>query len=298
MSTKIEWCDETWNPITGCTPVSPGCLNCFAAARFARGLAPGDRELVRITRRRNAKGRLVQRPVFNGRIYLHPDRLDIPLRWKKPRVVFVNSQSDLFHEDVPFPFIAAVFGVMAAAPRHTFVVLTKRDPRPFFKWMRSEAMREDSAAWLWARKYLKESLPARHPSERAWPLPNVILGVSAEDQQRADERVPWLLQSPAACRAVSYEPALGPVDLDLWLVDELHRMGRAQRLEIDWVIAGAESGPGRRPMDERWVRRLRDQCRAAGTAFFYKQAVRAGKVVSLPELDGERHAEWPDIVRR
>ncbi len=217
MPSKIEWTDETWNPVTGCTKVSAGCKNCYAE--------------------RLATGRLKHLyPDGFGKVTTHPDRLDQPLRWKRPRRIFVCSMSDLFHEDVPTGFIYDIFAVMKRAPQHTFQVLTKRPER--------------------MGRYIK----SRWPTPAFENLhPNVWLGVSVEDQATADERIPLLLDTPAAVRFVSYEPALGPVE---WL----HKIQG-----LDWLIAGGESGPGARPSHPDWYRMARAACAAAGIAFMFKQ---------------------------
>jgi protein gp37 len=251
-NSKIEWTDTTWSPVTGCTKVSPGCDHCYAdgiARRFAGTPAfPRGFEMT-----------------------LHPERLDAPLSWRKPRRVFVNSMSDLFHDAVPDEFIGSVFDVMARTPQHTYQILTKRHGR-----MRSLLNRWAAAGWTWRRSDLLWCGPL------PGPLPNVWLGVSVEDQKRADLRIPALLDTPAAVRWLSCEPLLGPVDLE--------RVGR-ERLAvldpddtghedglmwhpgpaIDWVVVGGESGPGARPMHPDWARQLRDQCQAAAVPFHFKQ---------------------------
>ncbi|MDR6861946.1 phage Gp37/Gp68 family protein [Phycicoccus sp. 3266] len=238
MSTKIEWTDETWNPVTGCTKVSPGCDHCYAegiAHRFAGTKA-----------------------YPNGfDVTLRPERLEQPLRWTRPRMVFVNSMSDLFHRDIPDEYIARVFAVMALASQHTFQILTKRHGR-----MRSLL----SDRW-WSETLLPElihELAAGRGYEVRYPLPNVWLGVSTEDQQRAELRIPALLDTPAAVRFISAEPLLGPIDL-------FSRSSIDRNPQLDWVIVGGESGPGARPMHPNWARRLRDQCAEAEIAFFLKQ---------------------------
>lgn len=254
-ASSIEWTDATWNPVRGCTKVSPGCKHCYAetfAERF-RGVSGHPYE----------QG-------FDPRFV--PDQLDAPLRWRKPRRVFVNSMSDLFHEAFADEQIAAVFDRIECCPQHTFQILTKRAAR-LPEWF----------AWL-----------ARTRPKAQLVLPNAWLGVSAEDQRRADERITHLLATPAAVRFVSVEPLLGPVDLG-WAL-EAHSpetTGVRTQPALDWVIAGAESGNGARPMHEDWVRSLRDQCAAAGVKFFYKQKLDGRKKVSLPMLDGVQHAEWP-----
>jgi len=231
---QIEWTDATWNPVTGCTQVSPGCDHCYAE---------------RITERFHGKGSFAQ-------VRLHPERLTLPLRWRKPRMIFVTSVSDLFHRDVPGEYIAQVFAVMALASRHTFQVLTKRHGR-----MRSLL---NDGQWRMRVAVEMERIEPYSPehwplTEPFLPLPNAWIGVSAEDQRRFDLRVPALAATPAAVRFVSAEPLLGPVDLTAWASG------------LDWVIAGGESGPGARPMHPDWARFLRDQCQRAGVAFFFKQ---------------------------
>lgn len=233
---SIEWTDMVWNPVTGCRKVSAGCKNCYAeriAGRFW-----GERKFTDVR--------------------CHEDRLDDPLRWKKPRRVFVNSMSDLFHEDVPDMFIEQVIQRMCDVDWHTFMVLTKR-PRRMLEYL---------------------------TTKNNWGvLPNVWLGVSVENQQAADERIPLLLQTPAAVRFVSCEPLLGPVELSFAVrvdngaygYDALTGRHFPFTLEpqygskLDWVIVGGESGPNARPMHPYWVRWLRDQCQAAGVPFFFKQ---------------------------
>lgn len=248
MPTRIEWADETWNPVTGCTKVSAGCKNCYAerqAKRFPRtGSAPLATDQDRVS------------TLDFSRVLLHPDRLDAPLRWRKPRRVFVCSMSDLFQEDVTDSFIGAVITTAIKARQHQFLILTKRPLRMQRFFARVQADRNMGSAVLIPR----------------WPIPNLWLGVSVEDQRAADERIPLLLQTPAAVRFVSYEPALGPVDFNArqFLIDKRrfkYTLGRY----LDWIICGGESGPGARPMHPDWARSARDQCAAAGVPFFFKQ---------------------------
>lgn len=254
--TGIEWTDATWNAVTGCTEVSPGCDRCYAKT-FAE-------------RWRGTPGHYYERG-FD--VLLRPEKLDQPLRWRRPRRIFVNSMSDLFHDAVPDEYIAKVWAVMAAAPRHTFQVLTKRHARmrsllnngTFFETVADYALEFDRDIW---RRWQAE--------QNAWPLPNVWLGVSAENQQWADIRIPALLETPAAVRFISAEPLLGPVRLrGEWLLpteDEFTRADLGGRWKwLDWVIVGGESGPGSRPMHPDWARSLRDQCAAAGVPFLFKQ---------------------------
>lgn len=236
-NTKIEWSDATWNPVTGCTKVSAGCDHCYAetfSERF-RG-TPGH--------------------YFEGGfdLQLRPDKLDLPLRWTRPRKVFVNSMSDLFHDDISADYIIDIFAVMAMAQQHTFQVLTKRHGR-----MRSLLSDPGFSREMWDRIGIIE-----HPAipEEVWPLSNVWLGVSAEDQKWANIRIPALADTPAAVRFVSAEPLLGPIDF-------VHIQNDFPAL--DWVIVGGESGRGARPMNPVWAQLLRDQCQEAGIAYLFKQ---------------------------
>jgi protein gp37 len=270
MSTKIEWTDETWNPTLGCDKVSPGCDDCYAirtATIRAGNPHPGIAEAYAGLTDRTDAGL-----DWTGTVRLLPERLDKPLRWRKPRRIFVDSQSDLFHQDVPDEFIAQVFAVMADASQHAFQVLTKRHGRmrsllndgEFFQEVRGLAIEAHGMAGI------------------PWPLPNVWLGVSVEDQQRADLRIPALLDTPAAVRWLSCEPLLGLVDLSRWLgVEHYDSFGWGEEMfaalngriggGLGWVVAGGESGPGARPMHPDWVRQLRDQCQAARVPFHFKQ---------------------------
>lgn len=229
MTTNIEWTDETWNPTRGCKPVSPGCLNCYAQRSAIRQVNAGYAGLVQIGKRG---------PQWTGEGRFIEDALDLPLRWRRPRRVFVDSMSDLFFEKFTNEEIAAVFAVMALAPRHTFQVLTKRPARAreWFAWaeaewpklhsltaiqeMRARGHGPDSNVVLtYARgeRVLEELRRVEDDFAAPWPLPNVHLGVSVENQAAADERIPLLLQTPAAVRFLSVEPLLGPVDLSRWL---------------------------------------------------------------------------------
>ncbi len=223
MPSTIEWTDETWNPVTGCTRVSPGCDHCYMYALYPRLTAMGV-------------------PGYNGdprEVRLLPERLEAPLRWAKPRRVFVNSMSDVFHPRVPYEFVNDIFDVMREASErrgHVFQVLTKRPGR--------------AVGW-WERNNL------RYDGE--WPS-GVWIGTSVETQKYAP-RIGVLARLPAAVRFVSAEPLLEAIDLRHWL----------DAGAVHWVIAGGESGPAARPMDLDWARTLRDQSREAGVAFFLKQ---------------------------
>jgi protein gp37 len=236
MSTGIQWTDETWNPVTGCSKVSPGCAHCYAET-----LA-----LTRLAGKTGYPGLPWTPENAEANVVLRPERLRKPLSWKEPRRVFVNSMSDLFHELVPPEYIDQVFAVMARAPQHTFQVLTKRPER-----MPGYLVGDGITRRPWI------ALAAQMNIDDRWPLPNVWLGTSIENDRFVGRADP-LRETPAAVRFLSLEPLLGPLpSLDL--------------TGIDWVIVGGESGPEHRPIRVEWVRDLRDRCNAAGVAFFFKQ---------------------------
>lgn len=330
--TSIEWTrgddgtpGATWNPVTGCVEVSPGCDHCYAKT-FAE-------------RWRGTPGHYFE---HGFDVQLRPDKLDQPLRWRRPRRIFVNSMSDLFHDSVPDDYIGSVFDVMARAEHHTFQILTKRHAR-----MRSLLRK-------WEQQAADD--PGLHPNYRhaafrrhdkmwctpqRWPLPNVWLGVSTEDQRWADIRIPALLDTPAAVRFVSAEPLLGSIDLTPWIGcphDSLSGVdmapldspvkrwrcdqccasvldGTVTNVGLHWVIVGGESGPGARPMHPDWARSLRDQCQAAGVAFLFKQwgeyipefvevygsptigMRRVGKKAAGRKLDGRTWDQYPEVAR-
>jgi protein gp37 len=285
---KIEWTDATWNPIVGCSIVSPGCTNCYAM-KFAGNRLDGNPKAAHYagTTQKSKAG-----PVWSGKLALAPDHiLTAPLRWKKPRTIFVNSMGDLFHENCPDEWIDRVFAVMALAPQHTFQVLTKRAERMHnyvaarptgFPWERAARnLAGQSSVDEHEQRLMPTSIWRVDPSRI--PLPNVWLGVSAEDQRRAEERIPLLLDTRAAVRFASVEPMLGAIELQRlrylsgWM-DALAgyvRGGSSSRryehCRLDWVIVGGESGPNARPMHPDWARSLRDQCEAASVPYFFKQ---------------------------
>ena len=269
-ATSIEWTEITWNPTSGCDRVSPGCDHCYALTLAKRLKAMGQPKYQTDGDPRTSG------PGFG--VAVHPDVLTEPLRWHKPRKCFVDSMADLFHDDVPDQFIARVFAVMAAAPQHTFQMLTKR-PGRMASLMRDVPRHHEQfqAAVLTTALALPEPHAESIRRSFRWPLPNVWLGTSVENQKWADVRVPLLLRTPAAVRFLSCEPLLGPVDVRRWLPggDVIGPLGAEPGLPttigIDWVIVGGESGPKARPMHPQWARDLRDQCQAAGTAYFFKQ---------------------------
>jgi len=269
VPSNIEWTDETWNPIAGCEAVSPGCAHCYAATMTRRLEAMGQKDYAGLTTAKH----------FNGKVRCLPDKLSIPLKWRKPRRVFVNSMSDLFHEDVPDEFIDRVFAVMAFCPRHTFQVLTKRAER-MARYFNKREMRITFVGNAAIRMKLTDK-DFRGP----WPLKNVWLGVSAEDQQRADERIPWLLKTPAAVRFISAEPLLGPIDLAQSIVNR-----RRGDPDPNWVIVGGESGRNSRACRVEWGNDIMAQCTAAGVPAFRKQFGSVPLVDYYAEDDALR--EW------
>lgn len=331
--TKIEWTEKTWNPIVGCSIATPGCTNCYAMKMAWRlGNNPNTPQYHGLTKKVNGKA------VWTGKVNLVEKALMEPLRRRKPTMYFVNSMGDLFHPSVPDKWIDRVFAVMALCPQHTFQVLTKRADRMREYTMSAAApfrVARPAVDFLCNHKSVTNEMadtilshgPVDWPDDisiKKWPLPNVWLGVSVEDQTRADERIPMLLDTPAAVRFVSAEPLLGPVDLGCIpvmtedeygefpafidgltgratigdLADQELDMGHWKDPGLDWVIVGGESGPNARPMHPDWARSLRDQCVEAGVPFFFKQH---GEYVSISMVAGEgEHFKFPDgaTVRR
>lgn len=308
--TKIQWADKTWNPTIGCDRISPGCANCYAKtlhdmrhAAYARG-----------------KRLPVQYAVPFETIQLKPERLSDPLRWRKPSRIFVNSVSDLFHESIPDAYIDQMFAAMAMAPWHQFQVLTKR-PHRMHRYLTERTFGNSliSEPSAYKRVVAAMDMPVWMPGgkrflrvPKAWPLPNVWLGVSVENQRWADERIPLLLDTPADVRFVSYEPALEAVDFTRWVSGCRSKAGNTgcvrcqngNRLpSADWVIVGGESGTGARPFHIAWARHVIDQCKEAGVAVFVKQLgavpVIDEALMSGPLAIEEQHLiyrQWPSHV--
>ena len=294
-STEIEWTDATWNPIRGCSRVSEGCRNCYAE-RQAHRFSGAGQPYEGLTQLVNGH------PVWTGKVELVEKHLLDPLKWglavqacadcgtrtfcdsekhcpsarPRPRRIFVNSMSDLFHPNVPDEWIDRIFAVMAMCPQHTFQVLTKRPERMHAYCTDDSSIRRV----IGAAELIAFTLGATVEG-RVWNnpdgfsgicIPNVHLGVSVEDQATADERIPLLLRTPAAVRFVSAEPLLVAIFLrDEWMREDIYDDDAIVHRWLDWVICGGESGPGARPMHPDWVRGLRDQCVAAGVPFFFKQ---------------------------
>ncbi len=315
--TKIEWSENVWNCVTGCAKVSAGCKNCYAerlwpkieGARYAREL-------------KNQWKVHAPRPFTEVRC--HPDHLEKPLYWRKPRRIFVNSMSDLFHPDVPDDFIDKVFAIMALCPQHKFQILTKRPERmrEYLTGMNqyfSGGPRRDRD---WFVNEAAIGITRGNAPLFDWPIKNCWLGVSVEDQDTANERIPLLLDTPAALRFVSAEPLLGPIEIVHWMggnshrckcgwhdtqhdltsfgaVDPLWLCGKCSEYvdtfpALDWVISGGESGPGARPAHPDWLRQVRDQCKAAGVPFFMKQMGGVTKKAMPPIPDDLRIQEYPN----
>lgn len=346
---NIEWTDSTWNPVIGCTPVSPGCLNCYAATMANRmqhmpqvpeyhprseeleqgrayeinraiddSLAAGRGEPddnpreIRIAKIRGG------RAVFTGDVRCLPDRLGEPLKWKKPRRVFVCSMSDLFHPSVPDEFIRLVFAVMSYCGQHTFQVLTKRPDR-MAAWFADEANSLSACQAEYCIRFAAHD-PAMTPTGKSrvrdtrsingtrkglgdgnyWPLPNVWLGTSVEDQKRADERIPHLLRCPAAVRFLSCEPLLGDVRLTPEFGPSPIGQSTVIHNRVNWIIVGGESGPGARPCEIGWIRSVVRQAKSAGVACFVKQLgafpISDGPLPMLKNhADGDKPRRWPSL---
>ncbi|HVA90806.1 MAG TPA: phage Gp37/Gp68 family protein [Chloroflexota bacterium] len=342
---RIAWTNETWNPLAGCARVSSGCAHCYAirdAHRMAGHPNPKTAAAYADLTFRHPNGSLD----WTGMVRLLPERLTQPLRWTKPRRIFVNSLSDPFHRDVPDEYLAHLFAIMALAPQHTFQVLTKR-PARMAEWVHGAGPRTRAHVHALVDQSTRSSMdPNRRTGVRRalatlastlgpvtgldtavvaltpWPLPNVWLGVSVEDQNAATARVPHLLNTPAALRFLSCEPLLSPLILDLlahqvpgagpgtlnaltgeWWPSvghaEQENRGRDRgATRVDWVIAGGESGPHARPMDPHWARSLHEQCRSARVSFFFKQAGEAlARTWGCTDRKGAIPLEWPEAFR-
>lgn len=326
-NSTIEWTDSVWNPVTGCTKVSKGCANCYAERVFPRAygntMVPVDPRIVPDT--------MDMRPRKFTDVRLHPERLDQPLRWRRPRRIFVNSMSDLFHEDVPFEFIDQVFAVMALCQQHQFQVLTKR-PERMQAYMTYENIGRVGYIEGIAKRMLRQrsktpEKPVLVDKTLRMPLLNAWLGVSCEGQATADERIPLLLKTPAVVRFVSAEPLLAAADLSWYLglgvcdecgesralafwpfKDGVRQCGcgslaiRESRV-LDWIIVGGESGSRARPFVLGWGKDIIRQCKAAGVPVFMKQVGarpvnREGeRCFKIKDSKGGDMSEWPEELQ-
>jgi protein gp37 len=304
---KIEWCDATWNPAVGCEKVSDGCARCYAERMAMRFRKPGM----------PFEG-VVDRFGWTGLTRFFPERLEQPFHWRKPRKIFVCSMGDLFHESLTDEQIAAVFGVMAATPQHQYVVLTKRLQRAleWFEWLKQLSSFCETSPSIECADSLFRHIGHEEPKivrgdgdGAQFPLKNVIMCASVENQPTVNERVQLLLQIPARWRGVSVEPMLGPVridnvDIGKYMINAFacedcgytmhdiatqmdHKLCGGNGPGIHLAICGSETGPGKRQFKDEWALDLRNQCKAAGTPFFFKKDG-AGK----PTLCGVEYHEW------
>lgn len=316
QGTGIQWTEATWNPVTGCTHVSLGCDRCYSVKMTHRLESMGQSKYAGLTVLNGRGDRH-----FNGVVRCHDDALEIPLHWRKPRRVFVNSMSDLFHKDVPFEFIDKVFAVMALCPQHTFQVLTKRPERMAEYTARRRlipggTMMGGMEPWKTScddvYQIVRKTIP---DAPLVWPLPNVWLGTSVENQSAADERIPHLLRCPARVRFLSVEPILEAVNLRPQIgphchcnpvseptpCDEYHETGQCSHTpsRISWVIVGGESGPGARPYALEWASDIIGPCRSAGVPVFHKQcgSFPVTTNYNLHDFpDGTKHVAWGDYA--
>jgi len=338
--TEISWTHRpgtrgrTWNPTQGCAIKSEGCRNCYAMRQARRFAGPG-RPFHGLVNLKTGK--------WTGKARLATHKLDEPFSWREASTVFVDSMSDLFYEGFTFEEIAAVFGVMALCPQHTFQILTKRPDRmnEWFQWAEREARDANAGVGMTISAFCVCMADKRMDAERgrlshavgeliakpwpAWPLRNVWLGTSVENQAAADERIPALLETPAVVRFLSCEPLLEPVNITEYFDPCSVPCGEEPWPELSWVIAGCESGPGARKCDVEWLRSVRDQCAAANVPYFLKQAEESTDcgedrnldigdddtvafgdgsrmkprrpgghhVIEAPYLDGEQHLAFP-----
>lgn len=305
----IGWTDETWNPIRGCRRKSAGCKFCYAEQQAGRMAGPGQAYEGLVTKTESGWR-------WTGLIRTVPTLLDKPLRWKQPRMIFVNSMSDLHYEDLEISAIDEIYAVMYLANWHIFQTLTKRAEEMYAYLSDPQTPRRIFAAAVAIAKSRKMITNEKQLKPFTWPLPNVWVGTSVEDDENANRRIAFLLASPAAIHYLSAEPLLAPMNLLAIKnvpaltanTDPLYNAADGYSFhpdlpalatfgpKLDWVIAGAESGDNARPMNEDWVRSLRDQCISGKVAFFYKQNAIDGKKIKEPELDGKRWMEFPKTL--
>ena len=300
MPTKISWTDETWNPVTGCTKVSPGCKHCYASAVAERFWAKQYPYIPVEFSKTDPDRAIGWRARCFTDVQCHPERLDIPLRWRKPRKVFVCSMSDLFHEAVPDEFILRVFNVIRSChtagsnvwpSRHTFQILTKRPERMrnLMQRMRFDGGSDKGRMWFADKPEDRGGYAIMGGLPGCEPPPGVWLGATCENQEQLEARVPPLLETPAAVRFLSLEPLLSEIELPRHMGDRYTTPGPTGFLEkmLDWVIVGGESGPKARPCDVQWIRSIVQQCKAAGVPAFVKQ------LGSYPVAADVELADWP-----
>lgn len=292
MSTKIQWTDETWNPIIGCSKISPGCVNCYAETMATRLAAMSIKKVIPSL---NGYPEIIFGRKWNGKVVFMQQAISKPLAWRKPRKIFVCSMGDLFHESVPFEWIDMVMAIIACTPHHTYQILTKRPDRMAEYFSCSKDMlisRWENAIYKMGICDKNDDLDSvvcyiYNRSEREWPLNNVWLGVTAENQEQANKRIPILLQIPSVIKFVSIEPMIDYVRLVRFL-PELH-----------WVICGGESGQNARPINPDWVRNLRDACEDYERPFFFKSW---GKFVEIFKIDtataviNTKRCKLPDTI--
>lgn len=297
MATKIEWCEETWNPIVGCTKISPGCDHCYAERMAKRLKAMSEKYDGKgsDTLHRSATGPYAEvisaKGTWNGFTSFVKSAMEKPLHWKTPRKIFVCSMGDLFHESALIRWIDMIIAMAALVPKHIFIILTKR-PEKMFDYFKAS---KDDLIERWGDACYEIGVSDKNDDidsppcwihnrlQDEWPMNNLWLGVTAENQEQANIRISILLEIPAVKRFVSVEPMLGPIDFyDIQKGNEFYHAlkgfgdisgsnGHFGGTKLDWVICGGESGPGARLMHPDWVRSLRDQCQNAGTPFFFKQ---------------------------
>lgn len=278
-ASSIEWTEETWNPVTGCTRASAGCDLCYAVTMTRRLAAMGSEKYQGLINPGKSH--------FNGVVLEHLESLSQPLQRSRSTLYFVNSMSDLFHPGVSFGFIAAVFGAMAACPQHQFQVLTKRPGRAaqFFTWL-DGASGGQPVSYVTMQAHLLNDAVPNFGLQTTWPLDNVWIGTSVEDD-RVSHRIDLLRDVPASVRFLSCEPLIGAIDI------------RGRLHGIHWVIVGGESGHGARPMRYEWAQEIQDECNTAGVAFFFKQT---GRVLAsewgIPNSKGSKAEEWPAEYRK
>ena len=316
--TKIEWADETWNPIVGCSKISAGCDNCYAEKQAHRNFeCLCGLHAKRPDMKTDALDAYAEVMQWDSSVRMIESALEKPLRWKKPRRIFVCSMGDIFHESVPFEWVDKVMAVIALCPQHTFQILTKRADRmkEYFGDIEDRTEKIANSVMyppfgVWNNPdLLYDGLFDEFRNYRLDPLPNLWLGVTAENQEMADKRIPLLLQTPAAVRFVSCEPLLGKVDLtDITRKEsnwEHHFTAlRLEDIEIEddtdfnganvgWVIVGCESGANRRPCKLEWVRSIVNQCSVAGVPVLVKQLDIGGKVSKA----NRGMADWPEDLK-